>query len=151
MNKTIYINSQIGNIEIVGSENGIISISLNATKAISKEIPICLQDCVKQLGLYFSGHLKIFKLDYNLQGTDFQKKVWEALLTIPYGETVSYQDIAKRINNPKAVQAVGTAIGKNPCAITVPCHRVINKNGELGGFAAGLEKKVLLLKHEGII
>lgn len=151
MNETIYINSQIGNIEIVGSEKGIISISLNATKVISKEIPICLQDCVKQLDLYFSGHLRTFKLDYNLHGTDFQKKVWEALLTIPYGETVSYQDIAKRINNPKAVQAVGTAIGKNPCAITVPCHRVINKNGELGGFAGGIEKKVLLLKHEGII
>lgn len=151
MKEVIYINSPMGHIEIVGSEKGIISISLNATNALSKEIPVCLNDCVNQLSLYFKGELKEFDFIYNLRGTDFQNKVWRALQTIPFGETVSYQKIAQRINNPKAVQAVGTAIGKNPCAITIPCHRVINKNGELGGFSAGLDKKVILLKHEGIL
>jgi len=144
-----YINSPIGVIEIVGADSGIISISLNSEHDISENIPVCLQDCVKQLQLYFSHDLKMFNLKYNIEGTSFQRRVWDALQVIPFGETVSYQDIAIAIGNPKAQQAVGTAIGKNPCAITIPCHRVINKNGGIGGYAGGLENKVFLLKHEG--
>jgi len=144
-----YIDSPIGVIEIVGTDNGIISISLNSEHEISENIPVCLKDCVKQLQLYFTDDLRSFNLKYNLQGTSFQKRVWDALRDIPFGETVSYQDIAIAIGNPKAQQAVGTAIGKNPCAITIPCHRVINKNGDIGGYAGGLENKIFLLRHEG--
>jgi methylated-DNA-[protein]-cysteine S-methyltransferase len=145
-----YINSPIGGIEIIGDEDGIISISLNRPEALSIDIPIILQDSVNQLNLYFKGKLQDFNLRYNLRGTVFQKKVWDALQAIPYGKTVSYQDIAHLIGNDKALQAVGTAISKNPCAISIPCHRVINKNGNIGGFAGGIDNKRYLLKHENI-
>ena len=144
------INTRIGNIEIKGDENGINSISLRNDMVITLHVSECLKDCVLQLQEYFKGELQNFNLIYNLQGTAFQKQVWAALQTIAYGETVCYQDIAERIGNPRAVQAVGTAIGKNPCLITIPCHRVINKNGKIGGFAAGVEAKRELLRGEEI-
>lgn len=143
-----YINSPLGVIEIIGDEKGIISISLNSKEALSVEIPECLQDCVNQLYLYFKGEAKEFKIVYNLKATTFQMKVWAILQLIPYGETISYQQVAHLIDNEKAVRAVGTAISKNPCVITIPCHRVINKNGNIGGFAGGISNKFYLLRHE---
>lgn len=105
-----------------------------------------------QLLEYFEGKRKTFdKLDLlDPKGTDFQKTVWRSLLKIPYGETSSYKEIAKTIGNPRATQAVGTAIGKNPFLIIIPCHRVIKADGSLGGFAYGRETKRKLLKIEGI-
>lgn len=104
-----------------------------------------------QLLEYFEGKRKTFdKLDLlDPKGTDFQKSVWRSLLKIPYGETSSYKEIAKNIGNPRATQAVGTAIGKNPFLIIIPCHRVIKADGSLGGFAYGREIKRKLLKIEG--
>lgn len=101
-----------------------------------------------QLSEYFAGQRTIFELPLEFYGTDFQKQVWAALLTIPFGETRSYLDIAKQIGNPKAVRAVGAANGKNPISIIAPCHRVIGANGSLTGFAGGLDNKQKLLKLE---
>jgi len=102
----------------------------------------------KQFSEYEKGVRKVFDLPLHLIGTDFQKKVWNALLEIPYGETRSYQEIAIRIGNPKAVRAVGGACNRNPIGIIVPCHRVIGKNGSLTGYYGGLSYKILLLEHE---
>jgi len=101
-----------------------------------------------QLAEYFAGKRTRFELELDFAGTDFQKKVWHALLTIPFGETRSYSDIAHQIGNPKAVRAVGAANGKNPISIIAPCHRVIGMNGSLTGFAGGLDAKRILLRLE---
>lgn len=100
---------------------------------------------------YLTGKRKTFsRLDLlDLRGTDFQKSVWKALLKIPYGKTCSYKDLSKMISKPKAMRAVGTAVGKNPFLIIIPCHRVIKNNGTLGGFAYGPHVKKALLKIEG--
>ncbi len=102
----------------------------------------------KQLDEYFSGQRKNFDIPLNLLGTPFQIKVWQALQTIPYGETQSYKYIAKKINNPHAYRAVGMANNKNPLAIIIPCHRVIGTNGKLTGYAGGVDLKQKLLQLE---
>jgi len=102
-----------------------------------------------QLREYFAGSRRQFELELDFVGTDFQKQVWAALLTIPFGETRSYRQIAEQIGNPTAVRAVGAANGRNPISIVAPCHRVIGASGELTGFAGGLEAKQLLLTLEG--
>jgi methylated-DNA-[protein]-cysteine S-methyltransferase len=102
-----------------------------------------------QLREYFAGTRHCFDLELDFVGTEFQKKVWAALLTIPFGETRSYSQIAEQIGNPAAVRAVGAANGKNPISIVAPCHRVIGASGKLTGFAGGLEAKQLLLTLEG--
>jgi len=107
-----------------------------------------LKSAVKQLESYFSGKRKEFDLPLEPVGTEFQKEVWEALRSISYGETVSYGDIARRIGRPNAVRAVGSAIGKNPLSIMIPCHRVIGASGKLTGFAGGLSTKEFLLNLE---
>lgn len=107
-----------------------------------------LQEVKRQLEEYFSGRLQNFDLPLKPKGTDFQKQVWKALLTIPYGETKSYEDIAKQIGKEKAVRAVGGANHVNPISIVIPCHRVIGKNGNLTGYGGGLEVKEKLLELE---
>lgn len=107
-----------------------------------------LNSVIAQLDEYFSGQRKVFDIPLAANGTEFQKKVWQALTTIPYGQTWSYQDLANAIDNPKAVRAVGLANGKNPVSIVVPCHRVIGKNGKLTGYAGGVERKAQLLELE---
>ncbi|WP_242209685.1 MULTISPECIES: methylated-DNA--[protein]-cysteine S-methyltransferase [unclassified Pseudomonas] len=103
----------------------------------------------RQLEEYFSGIRDRFDLELDFVGTDFQKKVWAALLTIPFGETRTYSQIAEQIGNPSAVRAVGAANGRNPISIVAPCHRVIGASGKLTGFAGGLEAKERLLTLEG--
>ena len=105
-------------------------------------------DAVEQLGAYFAGELHDFDLRLDMHGTDFQKRVWNALRTIPYGETRSYGEIAQQIGAPTAFRAVGLANGHNPIAVIVPCHRVIGANGSLTGFGGGLERKSALLDLE---
>ncbi|MEO4054994.1 methylated-DNA--[protein]-cysteine S-methyltransferase [Solibacillus sp. CAU 1738] len=105
---------------------------------------------VQMFNEYFAGERTQFDLPIYYRGTAFQERIWQVLQDIPYGETCSYSDIAQRIGNPKAVRAVGGAIGANPVMIVVPCHRVIGKNGSLTGFRGGLELKKLLLTIEGI-
>ncbi len=108
-----------------------------------------LQAAAQQLAEYFSGQRHSFDLPLHpISGTPFQRSVWQALQRIPYGHTCTYGDIARNIGNPKAVRAVGAAIGQNPHTIVVPCHRVVGANGSLTGFAGGLERKIFLLAHE---
>ncbi|MFW1857934.1 methylated-DNA--[protein]-cysteine S-methyltransferase [Acinetobacter defluvii] len=109
--------------------------------------PILLET-QKQLNEYFAGQRQKFEVPLCFEGTEFQQKVWRALLTIPFGETRSYKQIAEQIGNVKAVRAVGAANGKNPISIIAPCHRVVGANGKLVGFAGGLENKDILLKIE---
>ncbi|SDA10814.1 methylated-DNA-[protein]-cysteine S-methyltransferase [Nitrosospira sp. Nsp18] len=112
-----------------------------------KDSPI-LAETERQLNEYFAGKRNCFELELDFVGTEFQRKVWEALLTIPFGETRSYREIAMQIGNVKAVRAVGAASGKNPISIIAPCHRVIGTSGDLTGFAGGLGTKKLLLTLE---
>tara|TARA_R110002110_G_scaffold303525_2_gene517651 strand:+ start:18446 stop:18943 length:498 start_codon:yes stop_codon:yes gene_type:complete len=110
-----------------------------------------LKECERQLQEYFEGHLRQFDLPLRAAGTAFQQEVWDALRTIPYGEVCSYGDIARAIQRPRAVRAVGAANGRNPLPIVVPCHRVIGSNGSLTGFAGGLAMKTQLLQLEGAL
>ncbi|OMC19611.1 methylated-DNA--[protein]-cysteine S-methyltransferase [Mycobacterium colombiense] len=110
--------------------------------------PQAFGEAVEQLGAYFAGELTNFDVELDLRGTEFQRRVWRALLTIPYGETRSYGEIAEQIAAPGAARAVGFANGHNPIAIVVPCHRVIGANGSLTGFGGGLQRKRTLLDLE---
>lgn len=112
------------------------------------ENAIPFKETIKQLNAYFSGKLHEFDLPLKPVGTPFQEAVWQALTTIPYGKTVSYKDIAKHVNLPKAARAVGMANGRNPISIIIPCHRVIGANGKLTGYGGGLHRKEWLLEHE---
>ncbi len=105
-------------------------------------------DIVAQLNAYFAGDLREFDVPLHLAGTDFQRRVWAQLQEIPYGETISYGELASRVGNAKASRAVGLANGKNPVSIIVPCHRVIGADGSLTGYGGGLERKTWLLAHE---
>ena len=147
----LFFESKIGFIKITEDSGFITEIKLVNDVGKSIEVNENLIQAQNEIEEYLKKERKVFDLPIKLKGTDFQKKVWNELLKIPYGETRSYFDIAKNINKEKALRAVGTAIGKNPLLIVVPCHRVINKNGNLGGFACDLEVKKKLLKIEKII
>ncbi|MDQ0159881.1 methylated-DNA--[protein]-cysteine S-methyltransferase [Alkalibacillus salilacus] len=110
--------------------------------------PDIFSDVTEKLDQYFQGNLTDFEFNFSFYGTTFQKEVWQALLTIPYGETWSYLDIAQAIGRPKAVRAVGGAVNRNPFTVVVPCHRVIGKDGSLVGYGGGLDKKKTLLSIE---
>ena len=110
-----------------------------------------IEQTVNQLDDYFAGHLTTFNIPLHPVGTDFQRRVWKALLDIPFGQTRSYMEIAKSIGNPQGVRAVAQAIGANGIGIIIPCHRVIGSNHSLTGFAGGLDKKQLLLQLEQTI
>ena len=116
--------------------------------AEDKENNPVVQQTIKELEEYFAGNRKVFTVPLDLRGTEFQKKVWEALREIPYGETRSYKEIAEKIGNPKASRAVGMANHRNPIGIVVPCHRVVGANGKLTGYAGGIPMKQALLELE---
>lgn len=144
-----FIKSPLGFIKIVGDEHGIASISiLDSEETLTTLIPNSLKLCVKQLQEYFDGNRTAFDLKLNPKGTEFQKKVWKELVKIPYGKTVSYLGLAKKLGDGKAIRAVASANGKNPLWIIVPCHRVIGSDGSLTGYAGGLHRKQWLLNHE---
>ncbi len=143
------IKSPLGYTKILGDEDGINSvIVLNTDEKETDIIPLELEDCVFQLKEYFEGTRKTFDLKLNPEGTTFQKNVWEVLLTIPYGKTLSYLELSKRIGDVKAIRAVANANSKNPIWILIPCHRVIGSDGSLTGYAGGLHRKQWLLDHE---
>jgi methylated-DNA-[protein]-cysteine S-methyltransferase len=147
--KTCIIKSPLGYTKIVGDEHGIASISvLNSEEKESDVIPEELLDCVVQLNDYFEGKRTSFNLKLNPSGTFFQKQVWNELQQIPYGKTISYLDLSKKLGDVKAIRAVANANGKNPLWIVVPCHRVIGTDGSLTGYAGGLHRKKWLLQHE---
>jgi methylated-DNA-[protein]-cysteine S-methyltransferase len=108
-----------------------------------------LRNAAQQLDEYFAGQRTTFDIALDMKGTEFQRAVWKELLMLPFGRTTSYRDIAQRVANPKAIRAAGTAIGRNPVSIIVPCHRVVGTSGSLSGYAGGLERKRYLLAHEG--
>ena len=148
---TAVIRTQIGNIEIEEKEGNIVRIEfteeMNPTDEKNVTSPV-LREAIKQLQEYFAGQRKEFDLPIKMQGTEFQKKVWQALQEIPYGEVSSYGKLAEKIGNSKAGRAVGMANHRNPIAIVVPCHRVIGSNGKVVGYAGGLDKKEWLLAME---
>ncbi|WP_220761017.1 methylated-DNA--[protein]-cysteine S-methyltransferase [Flavobacterium sp. UMI-01] len=138
----------LGIATIMGDENGVSKISIADEGVESGEIPVILQEAVTQIKEYFEGNRTHFNFKRNPQGTDFQQKVWQALIEIPYGQTISYLDLSKKLGDVKAIRAVASANGKNPLWIVVPCHRVIGTDGSLTGYAGGLWRKKWLLEHE---
>ena len=152
MNATVYLASPLGPLALIGSEAGLSAVSfLDETTETTTPaaIPDCLRPAHQQLQAYFGRELRDFNLTYAPPfGTDFQRQVWQALLGIGYGSTASYLDVARVLNNPKSVRAVGTANGQNPLAIVWPCHRVIGADGSLTGYAGGMHRKKWLLEFE---
>ena len=146
--ETAVIKTPLGFAKLAGDENGVASITVLDSENTSDLIPEVLQDAVYQLNEYFEGSRNQFDLKLNPQGTDFQKRVWNALLEIPHGKTTSYLKLSKQLGDVKAIRAVAAANGKNPLWIVVPCHRVIGSNGDLTGYAGGLHRKKWLLEHE---
>ncbi len=151
-----YYESEIGLIEVISTATAIKSLYFIEPEekndpAMGEESPQVLTDCMAQLDEYFKGERKDFSLPLEPEGTTFQESVWHQLSHIPFGETVSYLDIARAIDNDKAVRAVGAANGQNPISIILPCHRVIGSNGKLIGYGGGLWRKEWLLNHEGVV
>lgn len=145
---TDYLTTPIGEIYIEASELGIRKVLFISSQSISSNANKWTEQCKQELMEYFSGKRTTFTLPLDQIGTEFQHKVWQDLINIPFGKTSSYAEVANNIQNPKAVRAVGAANGKNPISIIVPCHRVIGSNKKLTGYAGGLERKAWLLKHE---
>jgi methylated-DNA-[protein]-cysteine S-methyltransferase len=148
MNYIDTFTSPLGLLQIEASNNGLTGLIFVEVIPVITSANAITDETKRQLQEYFVGRLQLFNLPLDPKGTVFQQSVWRYLATIPYGQSVSYQDVANAIGNPKAVRAVGAANGKNPIAIIVPCHRVVGKNGSLTGYAWGMEAKSWLLKHE---
>lgn len=150
------IQSPVGELKLVASGKGLVAVlwqndnpnRVRLGELVKQDSHPLLIEAERQLREYFEGKRKSFSLALDLRGTSFQRNVWEALLAIPFGQTRSYRDLAKRLGNPQATRAVGAANGRNPISIIVPCHRVIGSNGKLTGFAGGLEVKARLLELE---
>ncbi|HXF12060.1 MAG TPA: methylated-DNA--[protein]-cysteine S-methyltransferase [Terriglobales bacterium] len=149
-----YLGSPIGTLLLAGDASGLQQILFSTDGRLVRpdpewhEDPSALTEPVRQLNAYFAGQLEQFDLALLPQGTPFQQKVWSELQKIPYGETISYGELARRIGNPKASRAVGLANGSNPISIVIPCHRVIGSNGKLTGYGGGLPIKEKLLALE---
>ncbi len=150
------IDSPIGKLKLVASDKALVAILWENDKPrrvrlselkVNGQHPVLLET-ERQLKEYFDGKRKEFSIALEMNGTRFQKDVWEALLAIPFGETRSYAQLAEQLGNPRATRAVGAANGRNPVSIIVPCHRVIGSSGKLTGFAGGLEVKAQLLNLE---
>lgn len=156
MNSIQYrLQTTLGSVYLVASEQGLKGVyfeKMDCPQVFGFDSKLRssqhLKQAEKQLKEYFLGQRKLFALSLDLNGTEFQKQVWSALLEIPYGSTCSYGEIAEKIENKKASRAVGTANGKNPFCIVIPCHRVIAADGTLGGYSAGLKLKTALLTLE---
>lgn len=150
------INSPIGNIYLIASDKGLSGVynsiqavpMLDSSNYLLNKQRVILEHASRELAEYFENKRKTFTVQLDIQGTPFQQKVWQSLLEIPYGKTISYKQLAAMVGNPKASRAVGSANGKNPLWIIIPCHRVIAANGTLGGYAGGLATKKHLLDLE---
>jgi len=148
--ETALMKTPVGILELKGNSNGLMSVLFREGENIfiSEIIPKSLEDSVQQLQEYFEGKRKNFTLKLSPEGTDFQKKVWKQLEGIPFGKTVTYQQMANQLGDPKVIRAAASANGKNPISIIIPCHRVIGTDGSLTGYAGGLHRKKWLLEHE---
>ncbi|HNY03169.1 MAG TPA: methylated-DNA--[protein]-cysteine S-methyltransferase [Bacteroidales bacterium] len=143
-----FLKTPIGYVEVTGSENGISSLHFLDFRVRPRPAPPQLRTCITQLEEYFHGTRKEFDLKLDLQGSEFQLRVWDELQKIPYGTAITYHELAQRIGNVNAFRAVGGANGQNPVSVIVPCHRVIGSNGRLVGYRGGLKRKKWLLEHE---
>lgn len=154
VNASVRMESPVGPLLLVADTSGLRRIDfVNGRNALAsdphgRENAECLDETIRQLRAYFAGELENFNLNIAPQGTPFQLSVWHRLCEIPYGETISYGELARRIGNPNASRAVGLANGSNPIPIVVPCHRVIGSNGKLTGYGGGLPIKEKLLALE---
>ena len=147
------IDSPIGELLLVGGEHGLRRLWISPFRIQPEwtHDPDVFTDVQEQLDQYFASERHEFDVQLDLLGSDFELAVWDALLGIPYGETASYGEIAKRIGAPSAARAVGMANGRNPVGVIVPCHRVIGANGSLTGYAGGLARKRFLLELEAVV
>ena len=141
-------NSPLGFLNLKSDGQFITEISFSESDVQEQNLCGVLEKCKEQLGNYFAGNTLAFNLPLFPEGTEFQKKVWAELLRIPYGETITYMELAVRLGDVKAIRAVGTANGRNPIAIVIPCHRVIGAGNKLTGYAGGVWRKKLLLELE---
>jgi methylated-DNA-[protein]-cysteine S-methyltransferase len=151
----IVVTSPVGKLRLIASDKGLVAIDVrNVRVASNLETSASAQKILsttkKQLEQYFAGKRTTFDIPLDLVGTEFQQQAWRALCRIPYGKTISYGQQAKNIKKPKAFRAVGSANGKNPIPIIVPCHRVVASDGSLGGYSLGLKMKKQLLALEGV-
>lgn len=145
----IIADTPIGRLAITG-HNGILSqIRMAKSEEMDAGVEPVEQEAVRQIKAYFDGRLQRLSLPYELEGSVFERKVWEELAEVPYGCVVSYGELANRCCMPGAARAAGRACGRNPMLILIPCHRVVGTDGRLTGFAAGMEAKAALLEHEG--
>ncbi|KAA2239472.1 methylated-DNA--[protein]-cysteine S-methyltransferase [Chitinophaga agrisoli] len=141
--------SPVGPLGLSGTDDHISAIIFDPRSIVTMDtLPDVFHQCMEELDSYFAGGRRAFSFPIKQAGTDFQQTVWQQLLTIPYGSTISYLQLAKQINNPRSIRAVGTANGSNHLPIVVPCHRVIGSNGSLTGFGGGIWRKKWLLEHE---
>ena len=145
----MYYHTPLGKLKITATEQGISAVQFTDEFESPALRGVTVENCIHELGEYFAGKRTTFSLKFDLQGTDFQKRVWTELLNIPFGKTISYLELARRLGDEKVIRAAGSANGKNPIAIILPCHRVIGSTGKLTGFAAGLDVKAQLLEMEG--
>jgi methylated-DNA-[protein]-cysteine S-methyltransferase len=148
MQYQISITSPLGFLVLKSNEDSVTEISFSENELAEQHSCEVLEKCKTQLDHYFSGKLMNFDLPLAPEGTDFQQKVWSELLKIPYGETITYMDLAIRLGDSKVIRAAGTANGKNPIAIVIPCHRVIGAGNKLTGYAGGIWRKKMLLELE---
>ena len=145
------LHTPLGTARLQGGPDGVRSISILDPLDTPEIVPPALKPACRQLREYFAGTRTRFDFPLDPRGTEFQLKVWKALLEIPYGHTISYMELAKRLGDPKAIRAVAAANGRNPLWVVVPCHRVIGSDGSLTGYAGGLHRKKWLLDHESPI
>jgi methylated-DNA-[protein]-cysteine S-methyltransferase len=144
-----YHQTPVGELLIESEDDKITTINFLKTTKIEVHSTPVIEQCITELDEYFFEGRKFFTVELQFHGSDFQNRVWNELLAIPYGRTMSYLDIAIKLGDVNTIRAVGLANGQNPIAIIVPCHRVIGKNGDLVGYGGGLDKKEWLLQHEG--
>lgn len=150
------LKSPLGDLDLFASKTGLCGLFFDDHRGrpgwASDQVPLAsspfLDTASEELGLYFDGALKVFSVRLDLRGTDFQKRVWNELLAIRFGETATYGQLAERLGDPLCIRAAATANGRNPVSIIVPCHRVVGADGSLTGYAGGLERKRWLLDHE---
>jgi methylated-DNA-[protein]-cysteine S-methyltransferase len=150
------LDSPVGELSLLATDRALVALvwrrgmhtRVPFEHAIEEPGNSVLRETVRQLHEYFAGSRRTFELELEFRGTEFQRQVWAALLTIPYGETRTYLQVARQVGNPAAVRAVGAANGRNPIAIITPCHRVIGSSGDLTGFGGGLDAKARLLSLE---
>lgn len=147
--KEIVIGSPLGNLLLTEKSGSLVQVGFTNQPVKENTDSRLLPEAAIQLKNYFSGQLKDFDLPLSPGGTAFQQRVWRELRLIPYGETISYKELAQRLGDVKSIRAAGTANGQNPIAIIIPCHRVIGSDGGMVGYAGGIDKKKTLLKLEG--